>query len=107
MTLSGFITERGSIQRILEHIREPTRLPPIASARGPPHGEVDFDRREVDAFASSDPSPSMGSTGELVGTASHPLFLPVAAPRPAQAHVASRHRLPTPAPHPAHRDRLN
>ena len=55
MTLIGFITERGSIQRILEHLGEPTRPPPIASARGPPH--EDFVRYEVDAFASSDPLP--------------------------------------------------
>ena len=55
MTLIGFVTERGSIQRILEHLGEPTRPPPIASARGPPH--EDFDRYEVNTFASSDPLP--------------------------------------------------
>jgi hypothetical protein len=35
MTLIGFITERGSIQRILEHLGEPTRPPPIASWSAP------------------------------------------------------------------------
>jgi hypothetical protein len=57
MTLIGFMTDRGSIQRILEHLGELTRPTPIASARGPPHGELDFDQREVDAFALSDPLP--------------------------------------------------
>ena len=57
MTLIGFNTERGSIQQILEHLGEPTPPPPIASAHGPPHGKADFDRREVDAFALSDPLP--------------------------------------------------
>jgi hypothetical protein len=55
MTLIGFITGRGSIQRMLEHLGEPTRPPRIASACGAPH--EDFDRYEVDAFASSDPLP--------------------------------------------------
>jgi hypothetical protein len=55
MALIGFITERGSIQRILEHLGEPTRSPLIASARGP--SQEDFDRYEVDAFTSSDPLP--------------------------------------------------
>ncbi|MGH9891512.1 MAG: hypothetical protein ACREA0_05915 [bacterium] len=47
------MTDRGRFQRI----REPTRPPPIASARGPPHREVDFDQRDVDAFALGDPLP--------------------------------------------------
>ena len=55
MTLIGFITERESIQGILEYLGEPSRPPPIVSARGPPHREVGFDRREVNAFALSDP----------------------------------------------------
>ena len=36
----------GSLKRILEHLGEPTTSPPIASARGPPHGEKDFDPHE-------------------------------------------------------------
>jgi hypothetical protein len=46
MRIIAFITEVGSIQRILEPLAEPTTPPPIASARGPPHGEEGFDPRE-------------------------------------------------------------
>jgi hypothetical protein len=46
MRIIAFVTDVGSIQRIFEHIRELTTPPPIASARGPPHGKEDFDSRE-------------------------------------------------------------
>ncbi len=69
---------RQSIRRILEHLGEPIRPPPIVSARGPPPGEVDFDRRELDAFALSDPLP-VYEAGERVGVIPPPTFLPVKA----------------------------
>jgi hypothetical protein len=43
--------------RPLEHLGEPTHPPRIASARGPPDGKGDFDTREGDAFALSEPLP--------------------------------------------------
>jgi len=43
MRIIAFVTEVGSLKRILEHLGEPTTPPPIASARGPPHREEDFD----------------------------------------------------------------
>ncbi len=43
MTIIAFVTEVGSIQRLLEHLGEPTQPPPTAPARGPPHWE-DFDQ---------------------------------------------------------------
>lgn len=36
MRIVAFITEAAPVQRILAHIGEPTELPPIAPARGPP-----------------------------------------------------------------------
>jgi hypothetical protein len=54
----AFITDVGSVQWILEHIGEPTQPPRIApAARGPPDWEGDFDTRERDTFAWSEPLP--------------------------------------------------
>ena len=46
MRIIAFITDMASIQRSLEPLAEPITPPPIASARGPPHGEEEFDPRE-------------------------------------------------------------
>jgi len=46
LRIIAFITDLGSIQRILEHLGGPTHAPCIAPAtRGPPF-EEDFDPRE-------------------------------------------------------------
>ena len=36
MRIVAFITEAAPVERILTHIGEPSRPPPIAPARGPP-----------------------------------------------------------------------
>jgi len=41
MRIVAFITEAPTVQRILDHIGEPARPPPIAPARGPPSWEQD------------------------------------------------------------------
>ena len=54
MRLIGFVTESGSITRILAYLGEPTEAPHIAlAARGPPWPE-DFDTREGDRSALSE-----------------------------------------------------
>lgn len=45
MQLIAFITERSSIEDILNHIGEPTDPPPIAPARGPPGSATDLDQQ--------------------------------------------------------------
>jgi hypothetical protein len=58
LRIIAFITEVGSIQRILEHLGEPTHAPRIApAARGPPW-QQHYDPREVDALAMSEPVPA-------------------------------------------------
>ncbi len=55
MTLIAFVTDRGSIQRILEHIGGPAQAPRNCPRRSrSPHGEEGF---EVDAFALSQSLP--------------------------------------------------
>ena len=39
MLINAFVTEAAPVERILTHIGEPPRPPPIASARGPPGWE--------------------------------------------------------------------
>ena len=45
MRLIAFITERTSIERILDHLGEPTAPPAIAAARAPPGSAADIDQR--------------------------------------------------------------
>jgi hypothetical protein len=57
MRLIAFVTDSGSITRILAYLGEPTKAPHIApAARGPPW-EEDFDTHEGDTFALSEPLP--------------------------------------------------
>ena len=51
MRLIGFVTDSGSITRILAYLREPTQAPRIAPAARGPAWEEDFDTREGDMFA--------------------------------------------------------
>ena len=39
MRIIAFVTEAAAVERILAHIGEPSRPPPIAPARGPPAWE--------------------------------------------------------------------
>ena len=53
----AFVTDSGSIARILAYLGEPTKAPYIApTACGPPW-EKDFDTREGDTFVLSKPLP--------------------------------------------------
>ena len=55
----AFVTDTGSITHILAYLGEPTQTPHIApAARGPPW-EEDFDTREGDTFALSEPLPEL------------------------------------------------
>lgn len=45
--LISFITERTSIEQILNHLGEPTVAPPVAPARAPPGSPSDFDQRRA------------------------------------------------------------
>jgi hypothetical protein len=44
MRIIAFVLERPVIERILEHIGEPTRPPAVRPARPPPQGEFQFDQ---------------------------------------------------------------
>ncbi len=44
MKIIAFIEDRPTIQKILNCLNEPTEPPPIASARGPPEMEFDYDQ---------------------------------------------------------------
>jgi hypothetical protein len=58
MKLIAFVTEVNPLKRIPEHLGEPTYLPGIArAARDPSDGDGDFDTRERNMFARSEPLP--------------------------------------------------
>ena len=42
MKIVAFITEPDTIERILDHIGEPTEPPPISPARDPPQADFYF-----------------------------------------------------------------
>jgi len=44
MRIIAFVLERPVIERILDHIGEPTAPPVILPARSPPQAEMDFDQ---------------------------------------------------------------
>jgi hypothetical protein len=44
MRIIAFVLDRSVIERILEHIGEPTRPPAVRPTRSPPQGESRFDR---------------------------------------------------------------
>jgi hypothetical protein len=44
MRIITFILDRRVIERILDHIGEPTAMPPVSPALPPPQGEMDFDQ---------------------------------------------------------------
>ena len=45
MRIISFIEDRPTIQKILACLNEPVDPPPIASARGPPEMEFNYDQR--------------------------------------------------------------
>jgi len=47
MRMIAAITDQPSIVRILTHIGEPEKPPPITPARGPPEWEWDFDQQSL------------------------------------------------------------
>ena len=44
MRIIGFVLDRPTIERILDHIGEPTQPPAVLPARSPPQGTLPFDR---------------------------------------------------------------
>ena len=44
MRIISFIQDRPTICKILNHIQEPSDLPPISPARGPPEPEFNYDQ---------------------------------------------------------------
>jgi hypothetical protein len=44
MRIIAFVLERPVIERILDHIGEPTMPPTVLPARSPPQGELRFDQ---------------------------------------------------------------
>jgi len=58
MAIIAFITEVDPIQRVLNHIDEPTSPPRIASARAPPNEqEADFDQTPRQESGQAEPVP--------------------------------------------------
>jgi hypothetical protein len=56
--IGQWANQAGDIHRILEYLGEPAHPPRIApAARGPRRGEGDFDTREGETFALSEPLP--------------------------------------------------
>jgi hypothetical protein len=43
MRILAFVTDTASVTRILQHLGQPTRPPPVSPARGPPVWEESFD----------------------------------------------------------------
>jgi hypothetical protein len=55
MRLIAFVTDSAAITRILDHLGEPIRPPPVSPARGPPGWEERFDPTPV--FDPTAPAP--------------------------------------------------
>ena len=55
----AFLTERVTIERILNHLGEPTVPPAIAAARAPPHSEAEFDQRPARDVDQPEPVPDI------------------------------------------------
>jgi len=61
MRIIAFILDRSVIERILEHVGEPTEAPAVLPARSPPQGELGF--AQVDASSGVDAWPEIDQTG--------------------------------------------
>ena len=62
MRIIAFVLDPPVIERILDHIGEPTAPPMILPARSPPQAEMDFDQ-----VAGSDEWPEMDQTADHGG----------------------------------------
>ena len=62
MRLIAFILDSPVVERILEHIGEPTEAPAVLPARSPPQGELSFDVG-VEAVAGVEACPEIDQTG--------------------------------------------
>ena len=51
MRIISFIQDKHSVRRILNHINEPTEAPRLASARGPPEAEFDYNQTQDMVYA--------------------------------------------------------
>jgi len=47
MRIIAFVTDTGSVTRILQHLGEPAKPPRLSPARGPPAGEATFHQTPV------------------------------------------------------------
>jgi hypothetical protein len=59
MRLIAFVTDSRSITRILAYLGEPAQAPHVAPTARDPPWEEDFDTREGDTFALSEPLPEV------------------------------------------------
>jgi len=59
LRIIAFITTTDTIERILEHIGEPTTPPPIAPARAPPGQQLEIDQTPSYALDAVDPIPDL------------------------------------------------
>ncbi len=57
MRIIAFVTDKASIDKILTHIGEPTTVPPISPARGPPSHEADLDQTSLHDPTEAEPPP--------------------------------------------------
>ncbi len=55
MRMIAAITDHPSIERILTHIGQPPRPPPITLARGPPEWEWDLDQLSLEEVVETIP----------------------------------------------------
>jgi hypothetical protein len=62
MRIIAFVLDGPVIERILDHIGEPTTPPAVSPARAPPQQEMDFDQ-----VAGTDEWPEMGQTAGAGG----------------------------------------
>jgi hypothetical protein len=85
MRIIAFVLDRPTIERILEHIGEPTVAPAVSPARAPPQAALEFDQ-----LAGAEEWPGMDQTAGSDGDGW--ARTPVAEARGDQATAVSEHR---------------
>ena len=94
MRLLAFLTDSGSVTRILAHLDEPTKAPHISpAARGPPW-EKDFEPRQGTDLSKLPPKFEFDQPAELVGA--FPLVPARRRTSTRAGALASSHRTPPP-----------
>jgi hypothetical protein len=59
MRIIAFVTDTGSVTRILQHLGEPTQPPPVSPARGPPEWEQPCDQSPAFDPSAAEPAPAL------------------------------------------------